>query len=62
MYFKITDEGRNVFAVEVPEEQLDDASRRMYSHIRTLIAERDGYVEVSIPAKYRYPRLRCNKG
>ncbi len=44
--FQITDEGRNVFAIEVPEDQLDEVSRSMYSHLRTLIQERDGYVEV----------------
>ncbi len=44
--FQITDEGRNVFAIEVPEDQLDEVSRSMYSHLRTLINERDGYVEV----------------
>ena len=50
-YYKIlqiTDEGRNVFAIEVPEEQLDSVSRNMYSHLRTLITERDDYMQVQI--------------
>lgn len=36
-----------MFAVEVAEEQLDEVSRSMYSHLRTLISERDGYIEVT---------------
>ena len=46
-FFQITDESKNVFAIEVAEDQLDDVSKSMYHHLKVLIEERDGYVEVS---------------
>ena len=43
--FQITNESKNVFAVEVGEEEMDEVQRNMYSHLRRLVEERDGYVE-----------------
>ena len=35
-----------MFAIEVAEDHLDEVSRSMYHHLKVLIEERDGYVEV----------------
>ena len=46
VYLQITDDHKNVFAIELPEDQVDEVSRSLFTHLTTLIQEREGYVEV----------------
>ena len=42
--FQITDENKNVFAVDA-EAELGDTSRQMLQHLRSFVSERDGLLE-----------------
>ena len=47
VFVQITDNRKNVFAVELlEEEQVTEVTQVIFDHLRSVISERDGYVEV----------------
>ena len=43
---QITDDTKNVFAIEIPLDHMDEVSCSMFTHLNMLVQERDGYIEV----------------
>ena len=46
-----------MFAVDIPYEQLDEVTHNVVGHLKSLVEERDGYMDVSVLSNLQgYPR------
>ena len=49
--FQITDDTKNVFAIDLPLDHLDAPARSMHFHMRMLVQQRDSYYEARVVCK-----------